>query len=593
MPEHCMYRRFCAIAGAAAALVAFGPAAALHAQAFRGTLQTTAHGNPVAGAIVTLEDTLHAIQAKGRSDEQGRFLLHPAAPGRFSLRVQRIGVRPYESAPFELNGDTTAVIALSELPFSLAQVTSRAASACRATSLASAATRQFWEDVRTALIATSLTYAEQRNQFSIAEVRRVYGAHPAALRSISLLEQAVTAAQPWTSFAPDVLAEHGYVTFANDRLTFISPDLDVLLSRSFENTHCFEATLAHEGSLVGLSFDPGESLKNNTDIAGTFWLDSASHELRRLAFRHTGLPNMIGDSTGESVVHFATFAPDAWFIPEWTIRAPIPELAFARHLPVIEQLRLFGDIVTGRDTRPFLWVLTGVHEQRGDVLAVHRAGDAADTSAIWTGPSGAIRLTVTSRPPREGAPIAAEGAQVELVGSMRQLSSDSAGAVTFAGLTTGDYKLSASTLVYTLFAEPPAVVDVHVDAGATTPAFVELKSEKDLRVQHCHDTAQYVIVGSVVHDGAAVPGARVSVYSPSYINGVRVARLNVGKGDARFLVCMKRTGDVDTWEEHTFEARADQAGGLEASSVVRFAPGEHLHAVDLILAPAKEAKPPR
>jgi hypothetical protein len=587
MPEHRVYRRFCAIAAATTAVVALGAAGPLNAQAFRGTLQTTAHGNPVAGAIILLEDTLHAIQAKGRSDEQGRFVLRPAAPGKFSLRVQRIGVRPYESVPFELKGDTTAVIALSELPFSLPQVTSRAASACRAGSLASAATRQFWEDVRTALIATSLTYAEQRNRFSIAEVRRVYGTHPAALHSVSLLEQAVTAAQPWTSFAPDILAEHGYVTSADDRLTFVSPDLDVLLSRSFENTHCFEPTLAHEGALVGLSFDPGQSLKNNTDVAGTFWLDSASHELRRLTFRHTGLPNMMGDSTGESVVHFATFAPDAWFMPEWTIRAPIPELALSRHLPVIEQLRLFGDVVTGRDSRQFLWRLTGVNEQRGTVLAVYRAGNAADTSAIWTGPTGAIRVDATTGSGANGAHAAAAGAEVELVGSARQQTSDSAGVVTFAGLTAGDYRLSVSTLAYTLFAEPPALVDVHVDTGATTRAAVDLKSPKDLRVQHCHDTTQYVIVGSVVHDGAAAPGARLAVYFPSYLNGVRVGTVSVSKTDARFLICTRHSG-----KENTFELRVDHAGDLEADGVVTFALGEHLQAIDLILGPKKASKSP-
>ncbi|MFI5234011.1 MAG: carboxypeptidase regulatory-like domain-containing protein [Gemmatimonadales bacterium] len=587
MPQHRVFGRFCATAFAASAMISLALAGPLRAQSFRGTLETTAHGQPVAGAIVLLEDTLHAIQARSRSDDRGRFVLRPAAAGRFSLRVQRIGVRPYESAPFELKADTTAVIALNELPFSLPQVTSSAASVCRARSLASAATRQLWEDVRTVLIATSLTYAEQRNRFSVAEVRRVYGTHPAALRSVSLLEQAVTGVQPWTSFAPDILAEHGYVAFARDRLTFVSPDLDVLLSRSFENTHCFEPTLAHEGGLVGLSFDPGKSLKNNTDIAGTFWLDSASHELRRLTFHHTGLPTIIGDSTGESTVRFAMFASDEWFIPEWTIRAPIPELPRGPRMPVIEQLRLFGDVVTGRDSRQFLWGLAAVKEQRGNVLAVHRAGPASDTRAVWTGATGAVRVAVTNEPWRGDASTPLAGAEIELVGSTHQQATDSAGVVTFDGLTTGDYRLSVSTLAYTLFAEQPVVLDVHVDAGAVTQAAADLKPLKELRFERCRDTLEYVIAGTVVRDGMPVPSAHLAVYEPSFVDGVRIGTLNASKVDGRFVICTRRAGTANS-----FEVRANDVKGLEGTGIVRFAKGEHLRAIDLLLGPLKEAKAP-
>ena len=586
MPEHRVSARFCAIAAATAAVVSLGSPALLHAQTFRGTLQTTAHGSPVAGAIVVLADTLHAIQARGRSDEQGRFVLRPGAPGRFSLRVQRIGVRPYESASFELKADTTAVIALSDLPFSLPEITSRAASACRARSLASAATRQSWEDVRTALIATSLTYTEQRNRFSIAEVRRVYSEYPPALHSVSVHEQTVTATQPWTSFAPDVLAEHGYVLFADDRLTFVSPDLDVLLSRSFENTHCFAPALAHEGALVGLSFDPSSSLKNNTDIAGTFWLDSASHELRRLTFHHTGLPYILSDSTGESVVRFATFAPDAWFIPEWTIRAPMP--ALVSRLATIVQLQVFGDVLAGRDLRHYTWRLAGVNEQRGTVLAVHRASAAADTGAIWTGPTGSIRVEVVTGPGANGVRTPVPGAEVELVGSTREQASDSAGVVTFEGLAPGDYKLTVSTLAYTLFSMEPAVSVVRVDAGAAARAVVALRSEIELRMAHCRDTSQYVIVGSIVHDGAPVPGARLAVYFPSYAHGERVGSIDFSQDDARFVVCTKHAGN-----SNTFELRAIYTNGLEGAGVVRFAPGEHFKAIDMILSPPKEPKAPR
>ena len=579
MPRHHVSRRFCATMLAAIAGASVVSTARLSAQTFRGTLQTTAHGIPVAGAIVLLEDTLHAILAKGRSDESGAFVLRPMSRGRFSLRVQRIGMRPYESAPFELTGDTTAMIALNELPFSLPKVTSSAAAACREKNLASSAMRQIWEDVRTALIATSLTYAEQRNRFTIAEVRRVYGIRPPTLRSVALMETAVTASQPWTSFAPDILAERGYVAFADDRLTFVSPDLDVLLSTSFENTHCFEPTLARDGALLGLSFDPGQGLRNHTDITGTFWLDSASHELRRLTFHHTGLPIVADDSAGESVVQFATFGKDEWFIPEWTIRAPVPALAPNAYLPPIEQLRLFGDVMTGRDSRRFLWRLSGVNEQRGAVTSVFGTSDTAATKALWRGEMGGIRVAVTSIAGLRGPATPASDANVELMGSARQLLSDSSGTALFDGLTSGDYRLSVSTLAYTLFAEPPVVVDAHVNAGAVTPVAVVMKSPTELSFERCRDTLQHIIVGSVVHNGEPVPAAQVSVYEPTFLNGVRIGTFKASKTDGRFVVCTKRAGPADS-----FELRVNDADSLEAVGVVRFGSHDHIQAIDLILA---------
>ncbi len=221
---------------------------------FRGTLRTSAAGTPVAGAIVILIDTLRAIRAASRSDERGRFELRSRAYGQFRLRIQRIGVRPYESALFELTGDTTAAIALNELPaVTLPRVTALAASACRDKSVAALGTWQLWEDVRTALLETSITYAEQRTKFKIARVKRVFDTQPTTMRTIAILEDTVSGAQPWTSFSPDILAQAGYVAFANDRLTFVSPDLEVMLSRSFENTHCFRPAILRDGALVGLS----------------------------------------------------------------------------------------------------------------------------------------------------------------------------------------------------------------------------------------------------------------------------------------------------------------------------------------------------
>ncbi len=121
------------------------------------------------------------------------------------------------------------------------------------------------------------------------------------------------------------LAQRGYVAFRrrSHQLRFRPILMSCCPGHSRTRTASSRPS-RNDGAMIGLSFDPAGGLKNHTDIAGTFWLDAASHELRQLTFRHIGLPNMMGDSAGESRVRFATFGTQEWFIPEWIIRAPDP-----------------------------------------------------------------------------------------------------------------------------------------------------------------------------------------------------------------------------------------------------------------------------
>src|SRR5665213_2840103 len=90
MPQHRLFDRYRAFGFASIALLFLTPAMPLGAQTLHGTLRTTAQGSPVAGAIIVLEDTLRVMQARTRSDEQGRFVLRAAAPRTSSSRVQPI-----------------------------------------------------------------------------------------------------------------------------------------------------------------------------------------------------------------------------------------------------------------------------------------------------------------------------------------------------------------------------------------------------------------------------------------------------------------------------------------------------------------------
>jgi hypothetical protein len=317
---------------------------------------------------------------------------------------------------------------------------------------------------------------------------------------------------------------------------------------------------------------------------------------------------MMGDSAGESRVRFATFGTQEWFIPEWIIRAPIPLLTPSNnsgmnYLPIVEQLRLYGDVVTGRDSRSSSWRMIGTHEQHGAVMAVYGPDSSRDTTAIWTGPTGAVRLSVTSRSPGAPAPIPANGAEVALVGSTRQQLTDTTGVATFAGLTTGDYKLEVNTLAYTLFSEKPETLTVHVEAGTVTRTIVETKSLSMLGLNKCRDTTQHIIAGAVYKDGAPVPAAHVTVYDSTLQGNTRISTLSPATFDGgvvsarvatastnalgRFAICVRHAFEPDV-----FELRMSRGNDLVASGVVRFTGFGGIQAVDLILGLPKESKHP-
>jgi hypothetical protein len=333
---------------------------------------------------------------------------------------------------------------------------------------------------------------------------------------------------------------------------------------------------------------------------------------------------MMGDSAGESRVRFATFGTQEWFIPEWIIRAPIPLLASSNnsgmdHLPIIEQLRLYGDVATGRDSRSSTWRMIGTHEQHGAVMAVYGPDSSRDTTAIWTGPTGAVRLSVTSRSPGAPAPVPADGAEVALVGSTRQQLTDTTGVATFAGLTTGDYMLEVNTLAYTLFSKAPETVTVHVEAGTVARAVVETKSSRELEFYQCRDTLRHVISGVVFKDGAPVRAARVAVYhstlqaqaqgpwftqprppsqsdvwystnrTPIETGSTNATQIGTVSTNAagRFVICVQYKSKSDA-----FGLRANSGIDLEATGEVRFTGNGGVQAIDLILRPRKESTPP-
>src|SRR3954464_9092875 len=72
-----------------------------HAQLIHGTVASAVGAGRVPGAVVLLVDASLTTHARTLPSDSGTFTVGTGAPGRFHLKVMRIGFRPTESATFD------------------------------------------------------------------------------------------------------------------------------------------------------------------------------------------------------------------------------------------------------------------------------------------------------------------------------------------------------------------------------------------------------------------------------------------------------------------------------------------------------------
>ena len=90
------------------------------AQAVRGTLTDTDVRSTVAGALVVLEDEAGAEHVFGIADADGGFTLRSNSPGRYRLRVDRVGYESLWTGAFDLGVNDVREF---QIPLSTAVIT--------------------------------------------------------------------------------------------------------------------------------------------------------------------------------------------------------------------------------------------------------------------------------------------------------------------------------------------------------------------------------------------------------------------------------------------------------------------------------------
>ncbi|HEX2092978.1 MAG TPA: carboxypeptidase regulatory-like domain-containing protein [Longimicrobiaceae bacterium] len=305
-------------------------APALAAQAIRGELVDAAGNRPVPGTLVVLLDASGRQVEGGLTDAEGRVLLRAPAPGRYTLRAERVGWGSVVSPVLELTVGRSVEHRLV-MPAQMVRlegiVVQGERRRCTLVAEAGRQTAALWEEARKALNAAAWT--EQRRPFRVEVVRYSRTLDPTTLRveSERTSRRSGLSTSPFGSYPAEKLVEEGFVRAVGDSVDYHGPDAHVLLSDAFLETHCFRV---QEGSgetegLTGLAFEPVRG-RRLPDVRGVLWMDPRKAELRHLEYSYTGL-DLRGPTDGiGGRIEFERLPSGEWLIPRWRIRVPLVEV---------------------------------------------------------------------------------------------------------------------------------------------------------------------------------------------------------------------------------------------------------------------------
>lgn len=310
-------------------LLSLSPLVASEGQSVRGTVKEQATGTPLSGVLMTLsrEDSLSAPASTALTNEQGAYVLRVSQPGRYRLASKRIGVRRFESEPFELAAgqEIERDVELEALVYRLPTVTVRSERLCVRRDDQSERVESLWDEVRTALTATQVSLRDRLVRARVVRYNRVLDAQ--SLRVVNERMHRETSGvveRAFVSLPGEALSRGGYWRImTNDSIQYYAPDADVLLSTTFARDHCFGVTegRGERSGLTGISFEPAAG-REPPEVRGTIWVDARTFELRLVEFKYSRLPVANSNRHIGGEVNFSRLRSGAWIVDRWFIRMP-------------------------------------------------------------------------------------------------------------------------------------------------------------------------------------------------------------------------------------------------------------------------------
>jgi hypothetical protein len=296
------------------------------AQLVRGEV-VTRDSVAVAGAIVTLVDSLGGDATRVLSGPAGGYELRAPRAGTYRIRVEAVGYAAVLSLPIRLapNERRTQRIHLVEATRVLSAVQVRARSRCDVRPAEGTQVALLWTEARKTLSAVVLSAGDT----PLLAFDQDLVDYDSAVRRVRVATRTTVTARASAGYgAPpiDELRAYGYIRRLGNLWDFAAPDAGVLLSDDFAATHCFSIVESDPTSpgRVGLRFAPVDPPRGGrAGIRGTLWLERQGYALDRIEFLYTPRQSdEHSDTLFGGWVRFRRIASGQVIIRHWEMRTP-------------------------------------------------------------------------------------------------------------------------------------------------------------------------------------------------------------------------------------------------------------------------------
>ena len=293
------------------------------AQTVRGVVAEDGAGTPLTGAMVVLFDVDGEVVDRVLTDATGGFITQADHPGRYYVRVARIGYSSLTTDPFDVPvRGTFRRIDVPIRPIRLRGLDVSGSPRCEVRPEEGRVTARVWAETRKALEAAAWTQSTGIYRYTLLHfIRDLDRSGDDILDEQRSFSRGSTNA-PFVSLPAGELVAKGFVQEDPDSGTiYHAPDAEAFLSDAFLDTHCMGVRRGDAGS-IGLVFEPIEG-RTLPDIKGVLWLDEETAELDRLEFSYVNVSpgREIGEPGGH--VAFTRLPNGTWIVREWWIRMPI------------------------------------------------------------------------------------------------------------------------------------------------------------------------------------------------------------------------------------------------------------------------------
>lgn len=296
------------------------------AQTVEGRVLEAGSNEPVGGAIVSVIGGTGERDAATLSDSSGTYRVRASGPGAYTLRVERVGFVSSTSEVIRLEAGETVTVQLTANPRRVQLdpvVASGAPRRCGGDLLNMAQAATIWDEVRKALVSSTLTAHGQQYRF-VTETRE----RRVILRNGQVMTDSIkrytSVGMPFRQMDAESLVEGQYVVMTPRRVIVNGVDAFAILSDAFLEHHCFgvrDGGREHPG-LIGLEFVPLAD-RREPDVHGVLWVDRASAELRFVEYRYTGLRFRGSVDRLSGRMDFQRLPSGRWVTDSWRLTAPL------------------------------------------------------------------------------------------------------------------------------------------------------------------------------------------------------------------------------------------------------------------------------